>query len=118
MNWLQLATLGLASYAVTTVITIGHIALPFRQIFRAVTFKLRLPGFNRWYESDKGIVPITDDDVPSEIENPHGFDFITCPLCTGFWVSVTLALTAGIHSPMDILAIYGLSYLLNRIEKF
>lgn len=122
MTALQFTVLAFASYAVTTLITKSYALKWLRIGFRAVAGKLPLwlaLHFTLMFDTDHAArLPvlveaheIDDSDPPTD-----GFDFISCPMCVGFWVSIAICI--GSSDFISMLGVYGLSFFIHRFERF
>lgn len=126
MNPLDFIACSLAVYAVTLVIAQSHAMKAARGIFRELTWEFLPQGlakkFVKWedheWDADNypRVIAEDNDDLDLTIEREiHGYDFISCRLCVGFWV--TIALCVWFTPPAYLLAIYGASHFLTTQER-
>lgn len=86
----QVIIAGFAVYAITFLITVSHIAEKPRRW---------------WRKMHKGTL----------LGQSKEFDFISCAMCTGFWVAMLTCLwDLGFW---DTVAAYGVSYFLRTLER-
>ncbi len=116
---MNLLTAILTSYIVTLVITKGHIFLPFRKMFRRIMWRTPLQNMlvirhlNVPFEKE-----LQEDDPPEDINdyNIVGWDFPSCRLCVGFYITITTCLL--LHIPLEQwLMVYGASYFMATQER-
>jgi len=103
-------------YAITLIIARGHILKGFRRIFRQAVC-LTMPRFiaRQMVRYDEDVPVVLDaEDIPEDVD-AEGFDFISCRMCVGVWV--TLAICSPFHSLHVCIAIYGASYFLATQER-
>lgn len=112
-----------ASYIVTALIASSHIMQPARWLFRYTVSKI--PGvrnfFLAYYRGLRGLSTYVLDDETS-FEPDGGWDFISCRMCLGFWVSLALVLYFipfhGLEPLfLDVLTVYGASYMMAKLEQ-
>lgn len=127
MNPLDFIAAVFAVYAATTVITRGYIAKGFRQRFRRFVwrwFPRSMAEHMVKWEMPIPILPgsmprpVLDDDDDLDLSYERdikGFCFISCPLCCGFWIALTLCIwfVPFIWIP----GIYGGSFFLSTQER-
>lgn len=119
----------LAVYAVTFIMAKSHVFSPVRCMFRQVLDGLVEPKSPIRFIF-VAVHPITghvidcdphatepimsEGEEPVELE-PLGYDFISCRMCVGFWLTI---ITCAWRLPMlDTAAIYGASYFLATQER-
>ena len=103
-------------YAIMLIVARGHILKRFRRIFRQVIC-LIMPHFiaREMVRHDHDAPVLVDaEDIPEDVD-AEGFDFISCRMCVGVWI--TLALCFPFHSLPVCIAIYGASYFLATQER-
>ena len=122
---MNLLTAILSSYIVTCVLTKGHIFLPARKLFRRIMWRTPLREmFTVTSHMSSEVVSCPDalvvedsepiDDEIDEIRT--GFDFASCLLYCGFYVSMLAAWL--LHVPLEQwLMVYGASYFMATQER-
>lgn len=112
-----------ASYIVTALIASSHIMQPARWLFRYTVSKI--PGVRKLFLSYVTVhlyrVSYCLEDRPDP-EPDGGWDFISCRMCLGFWVSLALVLYFipfhGLEPLfLDVLTVYGASYMMAKLEQ-
>ena len=97
----------LTIYAITFLICSSQVALPLRIAFRWGVGCI--PYLKHWFTLHDGRMTILGDEDHDEAI--RGYDFISCRMCVGLWVSLEAA-------PWEILLpAYGLSYLFAKLEQ-
>lgn len=131
MTWFEFTARVLSVYAVTIVLTASHIMKGFRRIFRRMAYDI-LPWciakhLTQWEnfnvraegqepEQHRAVILEDREDLDLSTERLiHGYDFISCRLCAGLWM--TPALCAWNSPPAYLLAIFGASYFLATQER-
>jgi len=84
----------LTSYAVTVVVCLSHIGDKPREVFRSIV--ARIPMLRHPFYLD--------------------FDFISCRLCVGFWVSLAVTPLYGLALSW-IMPVYGAYYFMAMLES-
>lgn len=122
MTFLLLTVLAFACYALTTLITKSYALKWLRIGFRAAAGRLPLfiaQHFTLMFDTDiTARLPVLgeahelgDSDPPTD-----GFDFISCPMCVGFWVALAVVTLADNFSFLNWIGVYGLSYFIATQE--
>ncbi len=112
----------LACYILGVLLCKSRIFSPARWIFRSVVGNI--PGL-RWaltLQTDLPCPLILDEDIEGYPAPTTGYDFISCRLCTGFYIVLgwMLCVSGFDLSASDIptfLAVYGLSYFMAKLEQ-
>lgn len=116
MNLQDLLIYILSVYAVTLVITKSMVFLGLR--FKVREFLAFLPMkflVMRTESGDPMLIDIEDFEEEFPNEKLTGYDFISCRMCVGFWVTMAFCLfTCPVHY---WLAVYGASYFLATQER-
>ena len=118
MLWSEMILAVLASFAVTRLVTRSHILAGLRTCFRRLLFDaprfisdhfvmVAVDTFGRQL-----IEPDGDEPADSIIV---GYDFISCPMCVGFWVAGVATVLYGLPISCWI-PCYGAAYLLDSIS--
>lgn len=103
---------GFAVYGVTLIITVSHIARPFRQGFRRIASQI--PYIQDYFTAKDPTGEVQIEDEPAHME-VTGYDFISCAMCVGWWVAFAMCLWH--MSLWDTLVAYGTSYFLRTLER-
>ena len=85
----------------------------FRSLFGAI------PGIGHMLTmSYEGAIITEDEEIAfaKERDFANGYDFISCRLCTGFYISAVVSYDANL-SLSSFLAVYGLSYFMAKLEQ-
>jgi hypothetical protein len=115
----------LACYIMGVLLCKSHIFHPVRVLFRL--FVGIIPGIRNAFtiQTDFPSPLVTDIDIEEYKGETVGFDFISCRLCTGFYITLAWMMAADPHSitlyPISFfqsfLATYGLSYFMAKLEQ-
>jgi hypothetical protein len=118
MLWAEMILAVLASFAVTRLVTRSHILSGFRSCFRRLVFDA--PRFISDHFVMVAVAPYgrvliePDGDEPAD-SVIVGYDFISCPMCVGFWVACTSTVLYGLPISCWI-PCYGAAYLLDNLS--
>lgn len=111
------------SYILTLLIAKSHIFGFLRNSIRIMIRMISNGNFAKLavmhvpYEAEGGgtLWLLTDEQV-AEHPEAEGFDFISCRLCVGFWVTILVVRAFGMPLESGLL-IYGASYFLSTQER-
>lgn len=123
MTGLQFLQWSLVLYAATLLVTSARVFQAPRNLFRRVAFQV-FKG-TEFHNSFVHVVPgargtrvVLENDKRDEEdvrEEGVGYDFISCRMCVGVWL--TIPLLVYVLSPLESAAAYGLSYFLATQER-
>lgn len=126
MLWTEIILAVLASFIAVRVITRAHIFAGPRSFFRRIAFRMPSPISSRFVMTAKTRIhrkkggfklallePDADEPANATIS---GYDFISCPLCVGFYVSGVVTLLYGLPISCWI-PVYGAAYLLDNLSE-
>lgn len=115
IEWLQFT---LALYAATFLLATSRVLQIVRNTFRKVAFRLfkGTEYHNSFVHVVKGKVVLENDvrDEDDVKEIGVGYDFISCRMCVGFWLSLPLLI---VLTPLQWFSAYGLAYFLATQER-
>lgn len=121
MSALEFIACVFALYAATKLLTGSHIAKPVRRAFRRFAFWM-LPKREMWTKvetlegGDEQAVTDDDEDLDLRTERDiRGYDFISCPVCVGVWLSNFCFFRTS--DALMVLAIYGAMLFLEMIDR-
>jgi hypothetical protein len=118
MLWAEMILAVLASFAVTRLVTRSHILSGFRSCFRRLLFdapRFISDHFVMVAVASYGRVLVEPDgDEPAD-SVIVGYDFISCPMCVGFWVAGAATVLYGLPISCWI-PCYGAAYLLDNLS--
>jgi hypothetical protein len=113
----------LACYILGVLLCKSHVFGPFRSMFRYVIGNTPVLRWGLTLQTDLPYPLVYDDDIEGYPGETKGYDFISCRLCTGFYITglwYIFFVSKSTISPLDIpafLAIYGLSYFMAKMER-
>lgn len=116
MNYLNLFIYIFSVYAVTLIITKSMVFLGVRYKVRQMLSAFPMKFFvMRNKVGDPVLIDYEDYQEEFPEEELSGYDFISCRMCVGFWVTIAFcAFTLPLYNWM---AVYGASYFLATQER-
>jgi len=107
-------TAAITAYILGVLLCKSKIFHPARMLFRLVFGMIPGVRLTLTRQTEMMTPALRDEDV--EIESLAGYDFISCRLCTGFYISAVVSYDANL-SLSSFLAVYGLSYFMAKLEQ-